>query len=295
MRLPAPVSAAKIARLAGGVLVGRGRTVRGVAPLGEAGPDDLAFLEKGEPDGAGLILARAPLGTRPTVVVTDPLLAMCLVIDALVPERHFGATAVDPEARVAPDVRFGAGVVVGEGCEVGEGSVLFPNVVLYPGTRIGRRCRVHAGAVVGADGFRFHAGRKVPHVAGVVVGDDCEIGANCTIDRGFLADTVLGDRCRLDDQVHVGHNVRMGDDVYVAAQTGISGSVTIGSGTVIGGQVGIADHATIGRGVRIGAQSGVHGDVADGAAVLGTPAAPLARMRRIYAALRYLPDLVRKS
>ncbi|MFZ5476243.1 MAG: UDP-3-O-(3-hydroxymyristoyl)glucosamine N-acyltransferase [Myxococcota bacterium] len=273
-------TASEVSALVDGVLHGPDRAWARLAPLHEATGDDLAFHDRGDPGLAGVLLTRAPLPDRTCVVVADPLAAMCALVEHLHPVTH-------PPRH--------PGVVVGEGCEVGEGTVLFPNVVLYPGTRVGKRCRVHAGTVIGGDGFRFHRGRKVPHVGGVVIGDDCEIGANCTIDRGFLAPTTLGDRCRLDDQVHVGHNVRIGDDVYVAAQTGISGSVTIGSGTVIGGQVGIADHATIGRNVRIAAQSGVHGDVPDGATILGTPARPLAQMRRIYAALRYLPDLVRKS
>lgn len=298
--LPAPTSAAAVAELVGGVLDGDDRPIALLAPLDRAGPDALAFHDKGDPGAAGVLLSRLPIPGRTVVVVADPLAAMIAVVDALLPETPAAGPAhVHPTARVDPSAVLGAGVVVGADCVVGAGTVLFPNVVLYPRTRVGARCRVHAGTVLGADGFRFHPSArgllKVPHAGGVRVGDDVEIGANCTVDRGFLGDTVLGDGCKLDDQVHVGHNVELGKYVVIAAQTGISGSCRVGDGALLGGQVGVADHASIGAGARIGAQSGVHGEIPAGEAWLGTPAAPLARMRRVYAALRYLPDLVRRS
>jgi UDP-3-O-[3-hydroxymyristoyl] glucosamine N-acyltransferase len=161
--------------------------------------------------------------------------------------------------------------------------------------------RIHANAVIGADGFRYHPTAdgeggllRVPHVAGVTIGDHVDIGPGCTIDRGFLVDTVLGDGCRLDALVRVGHNVTLGRSVLVAAQTGFSGSVIVGDGAILGGQVGVADHAEIGAGAQIGAQSGVRGRIPAGEAWLGTPALPLAITRRVYATLRYLPEMWRR-
>jgi UDP-3-O-[3-hydroxymyristoyl] glucosamine N-acyltransferase len=300
-------SAAAVAALTGGTLAGPDRPVTGVAPLDRAGPDALAFLDRGPPGDAGVLLARAPLDGRTVVVVADPLAALVALLVAHFPEEASPPVAppspAHPGAFVHPTARVGAatlhpGVVVGADCVVGDGTVLFPNVVLYPRTRIGRGTRVHAGAVLGADGFRYHptAGGlvRVPHVAGVVVGDGVEIGPNCTIDRGFLEDTTLGDGCRLDALVHVGHNVTLGRTVIVAAQTGLSGSVRVGDGAVLGGQVGVADHAEIGPGARVGAQSGVHGRIPAGEAWLGTPALPLAITRRVYATMRYLPEIWRR-
>lgn len=300
-------SAAAVAALTGGALVGPDRPVSGVAPLGRAGPDDLAFLDRGAPGDAGVLLARAAVEGRTVVVVADPLAALVDLLVAHFPEESAPpvspASAAHPGAFVHPTARVGAatlhpGVVVGADCAVGDGSVLFPNVVLYPRTRVGRGARIHAGTVLGADGFRYHPTARgllrVPHVAGVVIGDNVEIGPNCTIDRGFLEDTTLGDGCRLDALVHVGHNVTLGRTVLVAAQTGLSGSVRVGDGAVLGGQVGVADHAEIGAGARIGAQSGVHGQIPAGEAWLGTPALPLAITRRVYASMRYLPEIWRR-
>lgn len=300
MLLPRPLPASDIAARVGGTLHGADRVVTAVAPADVADTDAIAFIERAEtPSTAGVRLARAPHPDATTVVVADPLGALCELLDALLPEPPWASTDVDPSAIVASDVQLAPGVRIGAGCVIGEGCVLFPNVVLYPRTRLGRGVRVHAGTVIGADGFRVHVGargpRKVPHVAGVVIEDGVEIGANCTIDRGFLADTRIGAGSRLDAQVHVGHNVELGRGVLIAAQTGISGSVRVGDHAVLGGQVGIADHLTIGRGARIAAKSGVIGDVPEGATVLGYPALPLWETRRMWAALRHLPEIVRRS
>ncbi len=308
MRLGTPTSAAAVAALTRGTLAGPDRAVTGVAPLDRAGPDDLAFLDRGAAAGAGVHLAREALPGRTTVVVSDPLAALITLLVAAFPDEasppiappsaHHEGAFVHPSACVGA-ATLHPGVVVGADCVVGDGTVLLPHVVLYPRTRVGRNVRVHAGAVLGADGFRYHPTPtgllRVPHVAGVAVGDRVEIGPNCTIDRGFLADTTLGEGCRLDALVHVGHNVTLGRGVIIAAQTGLSGSVIVGEGAVLGGQVGVADHAAIGAGARIGAQSGVHGRIPAGETWLGTPALPIAITRRIYATLRHLPDMWRRQ
>jgi UDP-3-O-[3-hydroxymyristoyl] glucosamine N-acyltransferase len=172
--------------------------------------------------------------------------------------------------------------------------MLFPNVVLYPNTQIGADCRIHAGTVIGADGFSYHPTaeglRKVPQIGRVVIEDGVEIGANSTIDRAFLDETRIGQGSKIDNQVHIGHNAILGRSVVIAAQTGLAGSVTIGDGALLGGQVGVVEHTHIGKESRVGAQSGVNKDVDDGQTVLGTPAEPAMKMKRIYAALRKLPD-----
>jgi len=289
-------TAAQIAERVGGQLEGPDRAIAAVATIEAAESADLAYLERGTPGAAGVLLAKHALPGRTVVVVPDPLAALCQLLEDWFPEPAFEG-AVHPTATVHPTVVLDPGVVVGAFCVVAEDTHLFPNVVLYPRTRIGRGCRIHAGSVLGADGFRYHATAKgplrVPQVGGVVLGEAVDIGANCTIDRGFIGDTVLGDGCKLDNLVHVGHNCTLGRYVVVAAQTGISGSVRIGDGVLIGGQVGVADHTTIGDGARIGAQSGLHGKIPAGETWLGTPALPIATMRRVYALTRDLPAMWR--
>lgn len=289
-------TAAQVAERVGGHLEGPDRAIAAVATIEAAESLDLAYLERGSPGAAGVLLSKHALPGRTVVVVPDPLAALCQLLEHWFPEPAFEG-AVHPTAVVHPTVVLDPGVVVGAFCVVAEDTHLFPNVVLYPRTRIGRGCRIHAGSVIGADGFRYHATAsgplRVPQVGGVVLGDAVDIGANCTIDRGFIGDTVLGEGCKLDNLVHVGHNCTLGRYVVVAAQTGISGSVRIGDGVLIGGQVGVADHTTIGDGARIGAQSGLHGKIPAGETWLGTPALPIATMRRVYALTRDLPAMWR--
>lgn len=294
--LPGPLSARALADRLGGELHGPDRVVHRVAPADRAGPDDLAWHDRGPLGAAGVVLARTPLAERSVVVLPEPLSALVELLAGLFPEPTFDG-AVHPSARVDPTVVLAPGVVIGADCEVGPGTTLYPHVVLYPRTRVGARCRVHAGTVLGADGFRYHptprGPLKVPQVGGVWVGDEVELGAACTIDRGFLGDTAVGDGCKLDNQVHVGHNVHLGRFVVIAAQTGISGSCLVGDGALVGGQVGMADHTEVGAGARIGAQSGLHGRIPPGETWLGTPALPIATMRRVYALTRDLPAMWR--
>ncbi len=306
--------ASQVAELVGGVLHGPDLPLLGVAELTAAGPTDLAYVERREPPGcaAGAVLIRAPRERGTSVVVEDPKAAMLDVLDAAFSEELFAAdrggslpdpwvhpdATVHPTAQLDPGVRVHAGARVGPHCHVGQGTVLFANVVLYPRTLVGRYCRVHAGAVLGADGFSYHptasGPRKVPQVGRVRVEDHVEIGANTCIDRAFLGETVVGEASKLDNLVQLGHNSRLGRAVVVAAQSGLSGSVTVGDGVLMGGQVGVADHAKIGAGARLAARSGVHGRVKAGEAVFGAPAMPLRQARRVVALIPRLPELWRR-
>lgn len=302
-RFPSPHTASALAFVVKGALHGADSVLAGVATPEAAGPEDLVFLEASrtsEPTGAGLILATRPVPGRATLVVADPLAAMAAVLGACFPEPtpERGGPAVHPTARVHPTAILYPGVVVGSGVEVGEESILFPNVVLYPGTRVGARVRIHAGSVIGGDGFRYHPTPtgivKIPHVGGVEIGDDVEIGSNVCIDRGMLGDTSIGTGAKIDNLVQVGHNCEIGAYAILVAQVGLSGSVQVGTGAILAGQVGVKDHVVIGAGARLGARSAVHRDVPPGETWLGEPARPAGEAMKVYAALKYLPDLVRK-
>lgn len=197
---------------------------------------------------------------------------------------------VDPWAFVGENARVGAQSWVGAGCVVGSGVVIgaeckiYPRVTIYPGTRIGDRVIVHAGAVLGSDGFGYVTDRasgrleKFPQIGRLEIEDDVEIGANTTIDRGALETTRIGRGTKIDNLVHIGHNCQFGENVIVAAQAGFSGSITIESNVVIGGQVGMGEHAHVGEGVMLGGQAGVLPKKilrGKGVAFWGTPAKPV--------------------
>lgn len=299
VRFAEPLRASEIATRVIGVLHGPDPLLVGVAALSEAGANDLAYHDRGPVPDCGAVLCRVALAGRSSIVVADPLAAMASFLHGAFPEAPMepGAPAIHPTARIHPTVVVHPGVVVAAGVVVGLGSVLYPNVVLYRGTSVGKHVRIHAGAVIGADGFRFHATPsgliKVPHVGGVVIDDDVEIGANTCVDRGMLGDTRIGRGAKIDNAVQIGHNCVVGEGAVLVAQVGLAGSVTIGAGAVLAGQVGVKDHVNIGAGARIGARSAVHGDVPAGETWLGEPARPVREAMRIYAALRYLPELVR--
>ena len=297
--------ASALASALGGRLHGPDRELRGVASLHRAGPGDLAFCEGALPDAsaAGAVLASAPGPSGVAVIgVPDPRAAFIRAVPLLL-----GVPSVEgvmPGAHVHPTARLGArvtihpGAVVGADCEIGDDCVLFPNAVLYPRTVLGRGVRVHAGAVLGADGFSYHPTDdgllKMPHLGRVVVEDGVEIGANTCIDRAALDDTVIGAGSKLDNLVQVGHNSQVGRAVLLAGQVGLSGSVTLEDGAVLGGQAGVADHRRVGAGAQVGAQSGVGRDLPPGGRYLGTPARPVRATRRVWAAARRLPDLLRE-
>ena len=306
--------------------------VRRVAPLARAEVDALSFYASAKyaaefaatQAGAVLVapnLADAPGADRAVRIVVDrPHEAMLVVLPRLYRPAP-RAAGVHPTAVLGRGVQLGADVtvdayavvgdgasigdrawvgahaVVGAGVEVGADSELRPHVTLYPGTRLGARVLVHAGARLGSDGFGYVYGdgahRKVPHVGRCVIGDDVEVGANTTIDRGSVDDTVVGAGTKIDNLVHLGHNVRVGRLCLLMAQVGVAGSAVIEDGAILAGQVGVGGHLTVGRSARVGGQGGVTGDIPPGETWSGYPARPHREALRTQAALFKLAGLVR--
>ncbi len=321
----------EIASNIGARLHGDGRVaVTGVASIASASPGDLVFVEDENnlrlalQSAAAAVIAgdfgQGTAASKPLLIASQPRLAFARAARFLAPtsERETGihpSAVVHPSARVAKNVSLeartiiGEGVVIGEGTKVGAGSVigenvsigqdcqLYPNVTIYPGSQIGDRVIVHAGAVLGSDGFGYvrdkRTGRyeKFPQIGRLEIEDDVEIGANATIDRGALEVTRIARGTKIDNLVHIGHNCQIGEDVVIAAQTGLSGSIVIENGVVLGGQVGIGEHARICEGVMLGGQGGVLPKKilrGKGIAFWGTPAQPLRQYLRQLAALARL-------
>ncbi|MBO8130348.1 MAG: UDP-3-O-(3-hydroxymyristoyl)glucosamine N-acyltransferase [Candidatus Marinimicrobia bacterium] len=187
---------------------------------------------------------------------------------------------------------------IGKGVSIGANTVIYPNVTIYRNCHIGRNVMIHSGTVIGSDGFGFTqvGGRveKIPQAGGVIIEDDVEIGANCTIDRATIGNTVVGMGTKLDNLIQIGHNVKIGKFCLFAAQTGIAGSTTIEDGVLCGGQVGISGHLHIGKGAKIAAQSGVSKDIPPGATVFGYPARNAMKVNRELAYISSLPNLFKK-
>ncbi len=224
---------------------------------------------------------------------------------------------VSPKAKVAPGAYIGAfsyigdGAVieddvkifphctVGDGARIGKGTRLHANVTVYHRSVIGERCIIHSGTVVGADGYGFVPNaqgeqEKMPQVGNVIIEDDVEIGANCTIDRATLGSTIIRKGVKLDNLIQIGHNAEIGEHTLIVAQTGIAGSSRVGKHCMIGGQVGIAGHLTIGDRVKIAAQSGIGSNIPDDTTVQGSPAFAIGEYKRSYVLFRNLPDLKKR-
>lgn len=304
--------------------------VEGVTSLDRAGPADLALLADrayvaaAKTSRAGVLLVNEALGPhapddRPRVLVADAHAALIPVLEHFHPARDV-QPGVHPTAVLGRDVRLGERVsvgpyavlddgavlgdrvrvgphaVVGHGVRVGDDTVLHAHVVLYAGTELGARVVIHAGARLGVDGFGYAwidgAHRKVPQVGRCVVEDDVEIGANTTLDRGSIGETRVGRGSKIDNLVHLGHNVSLGPHCALAAMVGVAGSVTIGAGVLFGGQAGVSGHLTIGDGARIAAGAKIWKDVPAGETHLGDPARARSRYLRTRAHVERLPDLV---
>jgi UDP-3-O-[3-hydroxymyristoyl] glucosamine N-acyltransferase len=300
----------------------------GVAAPERAGTKDLIYveaakhLERAAASEAMCVVAKSGLALPGKVILRSeqPKVAFAKAAMLLV-ERAPIATGVHPTAIVAPLARLGENVgvgpyavigedvhvgegtqigahaVIGAGCWIGAHCRIHPHVTIYAGVRVGNGVEIHSGAVLGGDGFgyAFDGQRywKFPQAGIVEVGEHAEIGANVTIDRGSLDDTRIGEGVKLDNLVHVGHNVKIGAHTVIAAQTGISGSCDLGHHVVIGGQAGFGEHCTVEDGVVIGGQSGILNGktVQRGQVVWGTPARPLAKFKEAYGWFARLPEL----
>lgn len=203
---------------------------------------------------------------------------------------------VDKTARIAEGVSIAPFAYVGKDVEIGEGTVLNPHVVIYDGCKIGAHCTLHAGCVIGADGFGFAPAAdgydKIPQIGNVEIEDNVEIGANTCVDRATMGSTVIHKGAKLDNLIQVAHNVVIGSNTVMAAQSGIAGSTKLGEWCMIGGGAGITGHVTIGNRVQAGAHTGITGNVKDGITVSGYPHMEQHKFRRSYAALRSLPEMM---
>ena len=284
------------ARLGGDVLGDPATTVFQVAPIDAARPGTITFLanaklrpalERTAASAVVLAPAMAEATTLPRIVVPNPYAYYARLVGLLNPEAiapagiHPSAVvqsdvpasvAIAPNAvvgqgvRLGENVRIGPGTVVGDGCTIGDDGVLHANVTVYPGCVIGKRVILHSGCVIGADGFGFAKDGdnwvKIPQIGRVVMGDDVEIGANTTVDRGALEDTVIGHQVKLDNQIQIAHNIRIGDYTAIAGCAGIAGSTKIGSKCTIGGAAMIVGHIEIGDNVHISGGALVAKDIA---------------------------------
>jgi len=296
------VRASELATLVGGVLHGSDTDFEGVVPLSKLGEGLAAYADRTpESVSGGVLIAAEPVtGAPATVVVGDPKRAFIVLLNHLFPERHevTEGAYVHPSANVDASAVLYPTAYVGADVTIGANSVLFPGAVVLAGTVVGARCRIGPGAVVGFEGFSLHRQAdgylRVPQVGRVVLRDGVCIGANSCVDRAFLEETVIGAGSHLDNLVQVGHNCVIGENVVIAGQAGLSGSVRLGADSVVGGQVGIADHADIGARTLLAARAGVAGDLEGGQAYLGAPAEPARLGKKIWIALRELPDLLKR-
>lgn len=324
------VTLGEIADFVGGKYTGpRDLRVEGLAPLSDASERQISFLAhpRNAPElpgsrAAAVLVADELAADSPRYIrVKNPYFAMASVLT-----RWFAARAMpkglSPMAAIAATVKIGRNVAVGPfttiadnvilgddvtifqgvsieaGSVIGEGTIIYPQVSIYERTQIGRRCIIHSGAVIGADGYGFatDGGRhhKIPQIGIVRIEDDVEVGAGTCIDRAALGETLIGEGTKIDNLVQVGHNAKIGRHCLLVAQVAIGGSADLGDYVVIAGQSGVIGHVRIGSKVQIAAKSAVLEGVADDGKVMGSPAIPFREFARREVLLKRLPELVRR-
>src|ERR1039457_3280363 len=324
-------TATQIAETLQGEIAGDGSILlTGLAPAEHARAGDLTFAENAsyfaaaEQSQAAAILVAGPFVSSSKVLIRVPnvRVALARVLPVFFPSEELPcgihpsaviaiSARINPTAHIGPScvlgarVRLGARSVLMGGndlradCQLGDDVCLFPNVVLYRQTQLGSRVTIHAGTVIGSDGFGYVLDegrhRKMLQLGNVVIHDDVEIGANAAIDRGALGSTVIGQGTKIDNLVHVAHNVTIGRHCLVLGQVGFAGSTRLGDYCVIASQSGIAGHLTLGNQATVGAKSGVMRDIPDKGTVLGIPAAPDKQAKRQMIALQQLPELIRRT
>jgi UDP-3-O-[3-hydroxymyristoyl] glucosamine N-acyltransferase len=303
--------------------------IEGIAPIDQATPREITFITQkrftrlaDQSRAAAFIVAREHAGlARPLIIVAHPYLAYARVAALFAPpvRRWPGVSdlaclgpdvALGEGVSLAPLVFIGAGVRLGDrvtvmpGCVIsdevviGADTLIYPNVTIRERCTVGERCIIHSGAVIGSDGFGFvpqaEGHVKIPQLGTVVIADDVEIGANCTIDRGALGATRVGRGVKIDNLVHLAHNVEVGEHSFLVAQVGVSGSTKLGKRVTLAGQVGLTGHIELGDGVQVGAQSGVNHSIPAGQTVSGSPARPQREWLRIMGHLPKLPELYQR-
>jgi UDP-3-O-[3-hydroxymyristoyl] glucosamine N-acyltransferase len=325
-----PFTASEIAKHVGGEVVGDNTAIlKNFAPAERAQVGDLTFAEneayfaRAEQSAATAIIAdnRFKSAKKILIRVSDARIAFAKAMALFFPDKKFAA-GIHPTAVIASSAQVDASAHIGPHCVVGErvrisartvlqgGNFvgndsklgndvnLFPGVTIYPRTEIGQRVRIHANTVIGSDGFGYVQDggihRKVPQIGNVLIGDDVEIGAGVTVDRGALGPTTIGKGTKIDNLVQIAHNVEIGEGSLIVAQVGISGSSKLGKYVVLAGQVGIAGHLKIGNQVTVAAKAGVMNDIPDGGKWLGIPACPDKQAKRQMIALQLLPELIKR-
>ena len=303
--------------------------VSGFSKIEEGKPGTLTFLANPKYEHyiygtkAAIVLVNDDF--QPSAHVDATLLRVPNAYAALAALLHFveqtrtQKAGTDPTAFIAPSAQVGEGgyighfayigeqSVIGRGCriypyayvgdnvQIGDDTTIYPHVTIYNGCVVGSRCILHAGAVVGSDGFGFAPEngtyRKIPQLGNVVLEDEVEVGANTTIDRAVMESTIIRRGVKLDNLIQIAHNVQIGENTVMASQVGISGSTKVGSHCMVGGQVGLGGHIHIGDGTQIGAQSGIISNIDAGSRVMGSPAMPLKTFFRSSIAQRKLPDM----
>ncbi len=325
------ISVSKLAELLKCPYRGKGSTkIYGVASLEDAGAGDLVYLAHPryrklleQTKASAAIISREEKFARIPVIKSDnPHLSFIRAVEYFF-KPYRPPSGIHPQAYVSPSAKIGKGVSIGafssigDEVEIGSGTTIFPLVVIYPHTRIGRNCLVHSrvsiregsilgnrviihnGAVLGSDGFGYIQDKrkshiKIPQKGVVLLDDDVEVGANTTIDRASLGETVIRKGTKIDNLVQIAHNVEVGSHTILAAQTGIAGSSKIGKHVIAAGQVGIADHVKIGDNVIIAAKSGVTKDIPSHSMVAGIPHLDIKDWRKVWASLPQLYDLLKE-
>lgn len=326
-----PLPLSEIAEKIQGELSGPHKNIliSGVAGIHDAGPGDITFLshrrylkDLEKTKASAVVLPKDMEWNRiPSIKVENPQFAFSILLHIFY-DLPYVPTGIDERAIIGRDVMIGTDVsiypfvyiedgvslgnyviiypctFVGRGASIGDYSIIYPNVTIREGVRIGQRVIIHSGAVIGSDGFGYvyHKGihNKIPQVGGVIIEDDVEIGANTTIDRATLGNTIIKSGTKIDNLVQIAHNVVIGENCIFAAQAGIAGSTQIGNGVILAGQAGVTGHVKIGDNVTAGGKAGITKDTRDGQTVSGMPAIPHRNWLKAMAVFEELPGLKKR-
>lgn len=304
-----------------------GLLISGVSDIMNAGNGDITFAIKNDlfqlarqsPASAVIVPRQIQTQEKPCIRVADPVLAIT-ILHKYFTQKEFVAEGVHPRAVVGDGCTIPEEVTIGPYCVLGRGVTLgervclhpgvaladnvilgndcqiYPGVKVYAGSKVGSRVIIHAGTIIGSDGYGYVLNEKGehlkrPHVGKVVIEDDVEIGANCCIDRATFGETRIGRGTKIDNLVQIGHNVAVGEDNLIVAQAGVAGSSILGNRVVLGGQAGVAGHVHIGEGAMAAAKSGVHGSIPPNSIIAGYPAVAREKWLRISAVMNSLPDM----